>query len=253
MLGSKVTVVYDVGGRASSRAEAVRQELLAALEGDEIKTYFATYRGKSVRSLGGTLVGVKFSDVGDSSDLWSLFAGLRTLQVRVEDSGNDHFPTAGLYHASTLPDAQKRQARGRRRDGPVEVRYRVSGARRADRIGGACPRNRLLRAGAGGQRAGRGQAQLDAGAARAEPRQCAMGLRAASRWQVVAAYYVRRCCAGPPEGAAGAHPLRAGFRRGIARSHTRHTASVSPLVGGPRRRGGFLFALRPLFGILLQI
>lgn len=112
MLGSKVTVVYDVGGRASSRAEAVRQELLAALEGDEIKTYFATYRGKSVRSLGGTLVGVKFSDVGDSSDLWSLFAGLRTLQVRVEDGGNDHFPTAGLYHASTLPDAQKRQARG---------------------------------------------------------------------------------------------------------------------------------------------
>lgn len=102
MYGAKVEVVYDLGGKTAKRHEQIRDELLEAVKDDKIKTYSGTFMGMSVRSVGGTLIAVSYNNWSQSDDLWGVFDGLKTVRVRVEDAGTDHFPAPGFYHGDTL-------------------------------------------------------------------------------------------------------------------------------------------------------
>ena len=97
MLGAKVSVVYDLAGRAAKGAESTRQDLLRALEAGELKGYSTSYKGLNVRLLVGTLVEITQVGWSDDSNVWYVLDGLAVKGVQVTDKGTDHFPVAGVY------------------------------------------------------------------------------------------------------------------------------------------------------------
>lgn len=103
MHGVEIEVVFDLGGATKHAALRVRDELLASLNSNDPNSKFSfQYGNLTVYPAGGTLVKIKFPAWGHNDESWRVYSGLSVVLVTAKDSGNDHFPTAGIYHASSL-------------------------------------------------------------------------------------------------------------------------------------------------------
>lgn len=111
MHGVEIEVVFDLGGATKRAALRVRDELLACLDSNDPNSKFSfQYGNLTVYPVGGTLVKIKFPAWGRNDESWRAYSGLAAVLVTVKDSGNDHFPAAGIYHASSLKDVGIRGA-----------------------------------------------------------------------------------------------------------------------------------------------
>jgi hypothetical protein len=103
MHGVGVEIVFDLGGATKHAALGIRDALLASLNSNDPNSKFSFQHGNlTVYSVGGTLVKIKFPAWGHNDESWRAYSGLSAVLVTARDGGNDHFPVAGIYHASSL-------------------------------------------------------------------------------------------------------------------------------------------------------
>lgn len=104
MHGLEMSVVIDLAGKTARGAERLRNELLEKLNDPATSSYSFSLRGAQVYPILGTLVKIDLTQHGSrGQEIYSIFEGLSTKTVQIKENGTDHFPTAGLYHHSTLP------------------------------------------------------------------------------------------------------------------------------------------------------
>lgn len=102
MHGLEISAVYDLS--IPSRPENLREALSAKLRDENTSSHSFEHGGARVYPIMGDLVRVEFSRYGTArTEAQSAFEGMRTKMAQITESGTDHFPAAGLYHASTLP------------------------------------------------------------------------------------------------------------------------------------------------------
>lgn len=102
MHGLEISAVFDLSGKTALSAMDLRNTLVQKLREPDA-SYNFSLGGVRIYPILGDLVKADFYRHGSSSDNWSIFKGLCIKVVEVKESGTDHFPTAGFYHAKTMP------------------------------------------------------------------------------------------------------------------------------------------------------
>lgn len=103
MHGLEISAVYDLSVMSKS-ADGLREALLAKLRDENTSSYSFDHGGATIYPIMGDLVRVEFSRHGTSrTEVQVAFEGLHTKIAQIKESGTDHFPAAGFYHAITLP------------------------------------------------------------------------------------------------------------------------------------------------------